>query len=222
MLDIIKYDVYRGPHLGIYTSVNDDFVFVPNGFAKTKAENLANFLETDYLFTSVANSRLMGVLMVANNNGILLPHTSEQYELEQLKKSTGLNVARLDTKHTALGNLICANDKGAVVSPLLLKEDIKLIEDVLGVEVIQKKVAGYQQVGAMVVATSNGCIIHPETDEQDIKTISKVLGVKVEAATINGGVPFVSSGILANNNCIVVGRETSGPEIMMLTRAFIT
>ena len=95
-----------------------------------------------------------------------------------------------------------------------------MIEDTLGVEVIQKRVAGYQQVGAMVVATSHGGIIHPETDEHDIKIISSVLGVKVEAATINGGVPFVSSGILANNNSIVVGRLTSGPEIMMLTRAF--
>jgi len=41
-LDIIKYDVYSGPNIGVFTSVNDKFVFVPNGFAKTKAENLAN------------------------------------------------------------------------------------------------------------------------------------------------------------------------------------
>jgi len=44
--------------------------------------------------------------------------------------------------------------------------------------------------------------------------------VNVEPATINGGIPFVSSGILANSNAVVVGNLTSGPEIMMLTRAF--
>lgn len=219
-MDIFKYDVYRGPHLGIYTTVNDDFVFIPHGFAKTKAQKLAKYLGTEYVFTSIATSRLMGVLMVANNHGILLPYNSEPYELERLKKSTDLNVTVIDSKYTALGNLICANDKGAIVSPLISKEYLKTIEDALGVEAIQKKVAGYQQVGAMVVATSHGGIIHPETDEHDIKTISSVLGVKMEAATINGGVPFVSSGILANNNSIVVGRLTSGPEIMMLTRAF--
>jgi len=138
-----------------------------------------------------------------------------------VEASKDSNVTVIDSKYTALGNLICANDKGAIVSPLISKEYLKTIEDALGVEAIQKKVAGYQQVGAMVVATSHGGIIHPETDEHDIKTISSVLGVKMEAATINGGVPFVSSGILANNNSIVVGRLTSGPEIMMLTRAFI-
>ncbi len=222
ILDIIKYDVYRGPHLGIYTAVNDDFVFVPNGFAKTKAQNLANYLGTEFLSTSIANSRLMGIMMVGNNNGILLPYNSEEYERERLKKATGLNVEFLDSKYTALGNLICANDKAAIVSPLMSKDNVKKIQDVLGVEAIQKKIAGYQQVGAMIVATSHGGIIHPETDERDIKTISNVLGVKIEAATINGGVPFVASGILANNHSIVVGRETNGPEIMMLTRAFMS
>ena len=103
---------------------------------------------------------------------------------------------------------------------MIPKENLKKIQDVLGVEVIQKKVAGYHQVGAMIVATSHGGIIHPETDDEDIKTISNVLGVNVEPATINGGIPFVSSGILANNKSIVVGTLTNGPEIMMLTRAF--
>lgn len=219
-MDIIKYDVYRGPNLGIYTKVNDDFVFMPNGFAKTKAKNLAKYLETKFLFTSVANTRLIGVLMVVNNNGILLPNTSYPSELEHLKRETNLNVDFLDSRYNCLGNLICANDKGAIVSPMMSKESVKKIKDVLDVEVIQKRVAGYHQVGAMIVATNHGGIIHPETDYSDIKIISNVLGVNVEPATINGGVPFVTSGILANNHTIVVGRLTNGPEIMMLTRAF--
>jgi translation initiation factor 6 len=220
-LDIIKYDVYRGPNIGIYTNVNDDYVFIPNGFTKSKAENLADYLGATYVFTSIANTRLVGTLMVINNHGILIPRTSAQYELEHLEKSTGLDVTVIDTKYTALGNMIAVNSKGAVVSPMISKEHIKQIEDALDVEVIQKKVAGYHQVGAMVVVTDNGGIIHPETDEKDIKAISDVMGVHIEAATINGGIPFVSSGILANNYSAVVGRPTNGPEIMMLTRAFI-
>lgn len=220
ILDIIKYDVYRGPNIGVYTKVNDSFVFLPNGFAKTKAKNLADYLKTDFIFASIANTRLIGTLMVANNNGILLPNISFEHELEHLKKATNLNVEVLDTKFTALGNLICANDKGGIISPMIPKENIKKIQDVLGIEVIQKKVAGYHQVGAMIVATSHGGIIHPETDDEDIKAISSVLGVNVEPATINGGIPFVASGILANNKSIVVGTLTNGPEIMMLTRAF--
>jgi len=219
-LDIIKYDVYSGPNIGIFTSVNDKFVFIPNGFAKTKAENLAHYLQTEYLMTPVANTRLLGILMVLNNHGILLPKTSYPQEIANIRKRTDLNVKILDTKYNALGNLICVNDKGGIISPIIEKEYIKEIEDVLDIEVIQKKVAGYHQVGAVMEANNLGGVIHPEADEEDIKNFSSVLGVSIEPATINGGIPFVSSGILANNNAVVVGNLTNGPEIMMLTRAF--
>ena len=219
-MDIIKYDVYSGPNIGIFTNVNDKFVFVPNGYAETKAENLAKYLHTEYIMTPVANTRLLGVLMVLNNHGILLPRTSSPEEIANFQKTTDLNVKILDTKYNALGNLISVNDKGGIISPLVEKEFIKEIEDVLDIEVIQKRIAGYDQVGAVMEANNFGAVIHPETDEEDIKNFSNILGVNVEPATINGGIPFVSSGILANSNAVVVGNLTSGPEIMMLTRAF--
>ena len=219
-MDIIKYDVYSGSNIGIFTSVNDKFVFVPNGFAKTKAENLAHYLQTEYLMTPVANTRLLGILMVLNNHGILLPKTSSPDEIANLRKHTDLNVKMLDTKHNALGNLICVNDKGGVISPIVEKEYIKEIEDTLDIEVIQKRIAGFHQVGAVMKANNHGAVIHPDTDEEDIKNFSNILGVNIEPATINGGIPFVSSGMLANSNAVVVGNLTNGPEIMMLTRAF--
>ena len=219
-MDIIKYGIYRGPNIGIFINVNDKFVFIPNGFAKTKAENLARYLQTDYLTTPVANTRLLGILMVLNNHGILLPRTSSAEEISNLRKHTGLNVKILDTKHNALGNLISVNDKGGIVSPIIEKEYMKEIEDVLDIEVIQKKIAGYYQVGAVMKANNLGGVIHPETEEEDIKKFSNILGVNIEPSTINGGTPFISSGMLVNNNTIVVGSLTNGPEIMMLTRAF--
>jgi len=219
-LDIIKYDVYSGPNIGVFTSVNDKFVFVPNGFAKTKAENLAHYLQTECIMTPVANTRLLGILMVLNNHGILLPNTSSPDEIANLRKHTDLNVKMLDTKHNALGNLICVNDKGGVISPIVEKECIKEIEDTLDIEVMQKRIAGFHQVGAVMKANNLGGIIHPGADEEDIKDFSNILGVNIEPTTINGGIPFVSSGILANSNAVVVGNLTNGPEIMTLTRAF--
>jgi len=140
--------------------------------------------------------------------------------IANLQKCTGLNVKKLDTKHNALGNLICVNDKGGIISPIVEKEFIKEIADVLDIEVIQKKVAGFHQGGAVMEANNLGGVIHPEADEEDIKNFSNILGVNIEPATINGGIPFVSSGMLANNHAVVVGNLTNGPEIMMLTRAF--
>ena len=219
-MDIIKYDIYRNPNIGIYTKTNNNFVFIPKGFTQTKTESLAKYLQTDYLITSIANTRLLGILMVLNNHGILLPKTCSQEEIKNLKKGTDLNIKILDAKHNALGNLICANDKGGIISPLIDKEHLREIEDVLDIEVLQKKIAGYNQVGAVMTATNQGGVIHPEANEKDISIFSNILGINIEPATINGGIPYLSSGILANSNAVVVGTLTNGPEIMMLTRAF--
>ena len=220
-MDIIKYDVYRGPNLGVYIAVNDTIGLVPMGFAKSKADKLAKYLNVQIHHTAVANTRLIGALSIMNNKGLLLPNTAYQNEYDYLKSETDLNIGVLDTKFNALGNVICANDKGAIVSPWLSKQDCQTISDVLGVEVIQKKIAGFNQTGVVLVANSSGAAIHPEADEEDIKSIANVLGVKIEPSSINNGIPYVSSGILVNNHCMVVGSLTSGPEIMMLTRAFL-
>jgi Translation initiation factor 6 (eIF-6) len=113
------------------------------------------------------------------------------------------------------------NDKGAIVSPALSKENCKVISDVMGVEVLQKKISGSHLSGVTLRANNSGAVIHPEAEEKDMEIISDVLGVNIEHSSINGGVPYVSSGILANNHCVVVGSLTNGPEIMNLTRAFL-
>ena len=91
----------------------------------------------------------------------------------------------------------------------------------MGVEVLQKKIAGTHLAGVTLRANNTGAAIHPETEQKDIEIIADVLGVSVEQSSINGGVPYVSSGILANNHCIVVGSLTNGSEIINLTKAFL-
>jgi translation initiation factor 6 len=220
-MDVIKFDVYRGPNIGIYINTNDNFVFVPMGFAQSKAEKLGDYLKAQVVFSAVANTRLLGALMIMNNNGILLPKTAYMDEYEFLKKETKMEIGVLDSKYTALGNVICANDKGAIVSPWLSKEDCQTIEEVLGVEVLQKRIAGFNQTGAVMIANNSGAAIHPEADEEDMKIFANIMGVKIEQTTVNNGIPYVKSGMLVNNHSVVVGSMTSGPEIMMLTRAFL-
>jgi translation initiation factor 6 len=220
-MDIIKYDIYSGPNIGIYSTVNDEFVFLPNGFADGKSEKLSEYLKVKPLEISVASTRALGILMVVNNHGILLPSTCSEVEFNHIRDNTDLNVEILDVKNNALGNMMSVNDKGGIVSPLMPKEVLQVIQDVLDIEAMQFKIAGFQQVGAVMTTSGKGTVVHPETDEEDMKTINNLLGGNIEAATINGGIPFVSSGILANNNSVVVGSLTNGPEIMMLTRAFL-
>jgi len=90
----------------------------------------------------------------------------------------------------------------------------------LNVKTVVMSIASYNQVGALIACTDKGAVIHPDVSDEDISRIGSALGVNVEPATVNGGVPFVSSGIVMNNKAIVVGSSTTGPELVMLSRAF--
>ncbi len=219
-MGIYKYDVYRSPNIGIFLKANDKFLFLPKGFADSKQEKLQSFLNVQCVRTSVAQTRLLGPLSVVNNNGILLPRIAEDYEVQELKKATGMNVERIQLKVTALGNLIAANDKAGLASPIIPKESFKQMQDVLGVPIEHISIDTYHQVGALVVSTNHGAAVHPKISERKMELIKESLKVDVEAATVNGGVPFVASGVVANSNSAVVGTLTTGPELIMLSRAF--
>jgi translation initiation factor 6 len=188
-------------------------MLLPHGFAETKSEKLAEYLQVREVMASVAGTRLIGPMTVMNNNGILLPPIASDEEVQALRQSSQLNVERINSKFTAIGNLIAANDNGAIVSPLFRR-------DVLGVLTHSMTVGGFVQTGSMVVVTNAGAGVHPKATEDEIRQVSEILQVPAEPVTINGGVPFLSSGIVANTRAVVVGSLTSGPELIMLSRIF--
>ena len=212
--------MYKSPNVGIFAKSNDKLVLLPHGYAETKLKKITEILETEPLFVSIAGNRIIGPMVVLNNNGMILPSTASDDELVYLKRITGLNVAKLDSKYTAIGNLISANDKGAIVSPLFKNELDKQIGDVLGVEVHTMSIADFNQTGSIIVSTNNGAAVHPKATEKEVETISSVLKVEVEPLTINGGIPYLSSGMVWNSKSLIVGSLTTGPELIMLSRAF--
>ena len=62
---------------------------------------------------------------------MLLPNTCSQGEIEHLKKHTDLNIKLLDVKYNALGNLICVNDKGGIISPTIDKKYVKKYNNII-------------------------------------------------------------------------------------------
>ncbi len=219
-MSIFRYDLYKSPNVGIFAKSNDSVVLLPYGYAETKTIKLIDYLEVDPIFVSIAGNRIIGPMVVLNNNGMILPSLATDDEITYLKQMTGLNIARLESKLTAIGNLITANDYGAIVSPLFNGEFDKQIEDILGINVYTMSVAGFNQTGSMIVSNNQGAAIHPKASEKEIETISSVLKVDVEPLTINGGIPYLSSGIICNSKSLVVGSLTTGPELIMLSRGF--
>src|SRR5687768_9855620 len=97
---IYRYTAYKTPNIGIFAKANDSIVLVPFGFAETKSQKLAEYLQAKEVYTSVAGTRLLGPMTVMNNNGILLPSIASDEEVQLLKQASGLNVERVESRFT--------------------------------------------------------------------------------------------------------------------------
>lgn len=212
-------DIYRSPNIGIFLKVNDKFLLVPKGLAQTKSDKLCASLQVTAVPASIGESRLLGALTTMNSNGILVSRLADEVEIGEIKAATGMNVSRLESKMTAVGNLVVANDRCALVSPVLDAKAVAQIRDILGTEVEKTPIGEYHQVGSFVVATNSGTAVYPGLDEKEVKRLGSLLGVDAYPTSVNSGVPYVASGLIANSKNAIAGSQTTGPELVFITRA---
>ncbi len=210
-----KLSYYRNNNIGLFCCCNDKYIFVPENVEEKFCKVLEEELKVEIIKAKVYETNLLGIFLALNNNGLLLPYVIRDEELK-IFKELDMNFEVLKDKHNALGNLILANDKGAIVSPLISKRNIKKIENVLDCEVYVLDIKDFKTIGSCGVANNKGCIIHPDIDEEIAKVIESVLKVKVDYGTVNKGVGYVKSGVLINNKGLVVGEDTTGVEIVRL------
>ncbi len=223
-MPISKLSLYGNINIGVYIFANNRIAFIPKNTDHKIIDIIAKTLNVDVFSISIADLSIIGVMMAGNDNGIILPKIikdSELLDIKRLLKKYDINILVLDSKYTALGNLILANNKGAVIYPEFEREVVKVIRDVLGVQNIEQRyIAGIPVVGSIGVITDNGGIIHPGASDTELQSLEEVFKVPLTTGTVNFGVVFVKSGLVANNHGIIVGENTTGPELMRIQEAF--
>jgi translation initiation factor 6 len=195
---------------------------IPVMVPQEKAQEYADWLKTELIHTSISGSVLIGALTCANSNGMLLPNSVREEEIERIKAVYKGNLTIMETKKTAYGNLVLATDKGAVADPRFKPAELEKIADALGVEVIQTEIAGLPYVGSLATATNKGVLAHPLLKEEEKKTLERAFKVPVDVGTINCGIPYVGTGLIANSNASVAGSMTTGPEMFIIEHALET
>jgi len=218
-LAIFLLSLFGSASIGVYCLATDRMVIVPPQVPETKAQKLEAWLKTKVIRTTIGDSVLVGTLACANSNGIILPHYVREKEIDIIKSNLDINISVMETRKTAYGNLVLANDYGALVDPRLRKRDMKKIEDTLGVEVVPGEVAGLPYVGSLTVATNKGALAHPFLKEEEKKLLMDVLKVQVDVGTINCGIPYVATGLIGNRYGAVAGFVTTGPELFIIGQA---
>lgn len=199
--------------------VTDRMIIVPPQISETMVRNLEKWLKVKAVRTTIGKSVLVGVLACANSNGIVLPHFVSEEEVQVIKSSFDITLTVMDTKNTTFGNLIMANDNGAITNMETKRRDLKKITDALGVETVRSEIAGLPYIGSLATTTNKGVLAHPSLTEDEKKILMDTLKVRVDVGTVNGGIPYVATGLIGNKYGAVAGSITTGPELFVIGQA---
>ncbi|MEW6593198.1 MAG: translation initiation factor IF-6, partial [Candidatus Hadarchaeota archaeon] len=146
-----------------------------------------------------------------NSNGVVC---SDIFELSDGELAgAGAKVEYVKSNYTAFGNLVLANDLGALVNPDLPEDVLKSIEKALGVEARRGTLAGIKNVGAVGIATNKGAMVHPDATEEELKAVEGALHVPASVGTACAGLKYVGLCVVANSNGALAGSTTTGPEL---------
>ena len=217
-MSVTLIGIFGCASVGCYALTTEKMTLVPPQLSVGKVKRLEETLKVKAVKTTVGGSVLIGALASANSNGVVLPHFAQDEEIEKIKSAfPEINIALMETKRTAYGNIVLANDNGAIVDPRLNDQDIAGVAETLGVEAVRSEIAGLPYVGSLAVATNKGVLAHPMLREEERKLLEEVLKVHVDVGTINNGCPFVASGVLANDHGVVIGNLTTGTEALIIS-----
>lgn len=209
-MSIAEADYQGDTNIGFFGVVTEEFRLFADEFKK------ADFFG-ESATARIAGTDLLGIFAAGNAQGVLVPDIITEHEKEQFDE-LGVDYRILESNYTALGNLVLCNNEGCVVSENLADVTDEIAE-FLDVNVETGTVADQDIPGSCGVATDAGVLLHRNASEDELAHIEEVLGVEGDIGTVNFGTPYVHSGVLADTENVLVGNDTTGPEVQRVQDA---
>jgi len=210
--------------IGAFAKLTNKYCLVAVG----GSENFYSVFESELsevipvVHVSINECRIVGRLSAGNKNGLLLPNSTKDQELQHIRNCLpdDVVVKRIQEKSTALGNVIACNDYVALVHHDIAQESEEIIADTLGVEVFRQTVADQALVGSFSIFSNQGGLVHPKTTVEALDELSSLLQVPLVAGTINSGSEYVGSGMVVNDWCAFCGSDTTSTEVSVIENVF--
>mmetsp|Transcript_13816 Transcript_13816/g.26835 ORF Transcript_13816/g.26835 Transcript_13816/m.26835 type:complete len:264 (+) Transcript_13816:307-1098(+) len=210
--------------VGCWARVTNSYALVcqggSEGFYSVFESELSD--QIPVIHASIAGCRFVGRVCVGNRNGLLLPSTCSDRELQHIRNALPdrVVVQRVEERLSALGNCIATNDHVALVHTDLDRETEDIIADVLGVEVFRQTIAGNALVGSYCVFSNQGGMVHPKTSTEDLEELSSLLQVPLVAGTVNRGSDVLGAGLIVNDWAGFCGADTTSTELSVMESIF--
>ncbi len=216
---IRRVNLGGNPNLGVSIAATEEIAIIPTNTQEGMVNLIEESLGVDTIKTPINGSNLAGALACGNSNGVVVSKYAFDREIERIR-GFGVEVERIPDRLTAVGNIILANDFGAIVNPLLSDEAVDLITQVLDVEIERRSIAKFNITGSVAAATNKGVLVHPSATQEDLDLVEKVLKKPADWGTVNNGTSLVGACTVANSKGVMVGLNTTGPEMARIEEAF--
>ena len=214
-MPLSKKNLMKNPNIGLYALATDEVCLLPSFSREKDVEEFSEVLGVPVVTARVAGSSLIGAFVAGNSQGVIVPWIVQEDEVSRLKEA-GIDVLVVKDRVTALGNLVAANDRGAIISESVSKRTAQEIAEFLGVDFVHRNLAGMEVVGAAVAVTNKGFLAHPSISEEELSLLKDLFKVEGDTTTVNFGDPFVRTGIVANSKGAIVGEDTSPVELLKI------
>mmetsp|Transcript_4284 Transcript_4284/g.4795 ORF Transcript_4284/g.4795 Transcript_4284/m.4795 type:complete len:246 (-) Transcript_4284:742-1479(-) len=210
--------------VGVFAQLTSAYCLIGQG----ASENFFSVFESELAPTvpvvecSIGNTRIVGRISAGNKNGLLIPNTATDQELQFLRDCLpeSVVVRRIEEKLSALGNCIATNDNCALIHPDLDRETEEAISDVLGVEVFRNTIAGNALVGTYCLFSNQGGLVHPMTSVSELDELSTLLQIPLCAGTVNRGSDIIAGGMVVNDFAAFCGLDTTATELSVIETIF--
>lgn len=219
-MPVLRTDIRGSINVGNYAKAMGDHLLLTGDAPDRQAKRFEKTLGGTPVRVRLRDCHLTSPFFAGNSSGILASRFVEDETLEALRNSSNSQrVHTLETRFTAIGNLILANDRGALVSPVLSASHLRVVRDALNAEVEKGTLGRASYVGSLATVNNHGGIVTPFALDEEIQRLEDLLGIEVHRGTINSGIPFIASGLVATDKGALAGKLTDGKELMAITQA---
>lgn len=221
---VVRTHFENNNEIGVFAKLTNTYCLVAVG----GSANFYSVFESELdevvpvVYTSIGGCRIIGRMTVGNRHGLLVPNSTTDAELQQIRNSLpdSVQIRRVEERLSALGNVVAANDYVALVHPDLDRETEEILADTLKVEVFRQTVADNVLVGSYCALSNQGGLVHPRTNVTEQDELSSLLQVPLVAGTVNRGSEVIGAGMVVNDWCAFTGQDTTSTEIAVLESVF--
>ncbi|MFH1849742.1 MAG: translation initiation factor IF-6 [archaeon] len=212
-MHLVKTNILGNPNVGMYGYTTDEYCLIGQQIPKRQSLSIEAALGVPVYQARICGNELLGVFLAGVQKKLLVPGIAFDAEIGHLGK-LGIDVVKVETDLTALGNNMAISENGCVVNPEYGEDTIALLKRELGISVIRGTIGGYNIVGSLCKMNSKGALVSVEANDAEAKLLASQLGVPLSRGTVNQNSQYISSGIICNSKGFVIGDLSTGPEIM--------